>query len=57
MDTSYVKYADDSLVSLLCHEGNHQQCPQGPDGPDGKPVEPPLFGNGYYCECDCGHEA
>jgi hypothetical protein len=47
----YVKYADDSVVSIQCFEQRHAECPSPHD-------DAPIDGNGpldgYYCECPCG---
>jgi hypothetical protein len=39
----YVKFADDSVLSLQCHEDRHDECDGGLD-------------DGYVCECHCHPE-
>lgn len=47
----YVKYADDSVISLQCFEGDCHKCPdQGVDGVGSDGVL-----DGYVCEHDCAH--
>jgi hypothetical protein len=44
----YIRYADDTIVSLQCFEGDHGQCPdvtRAGEGNDNGPLD------GYHCEC------
>jgi hypothetical protein len=47
----YVRFADDSVVSLQCFEDRHDECPDitppGQETDRGGPLE------GNYCECSC----
>jgi hypothetical protein len=51
----YIRYADDSIISLQCHENRCGECPDNtPEGTEtdgGGPLE------GYYCEHSCNHAA
>jgi hypothetical protein len=52
-DFSYVKYTDDTLISLVCFEGRHAECPQV-DNEAGEPQDFPF--DGWCCECTgCPH--
>ena len=49
----YVKYADDTAVSLQCFEGRHSECPDIINHVEDGPVTTGALDGGYYCECSC----
>jgi hypothetical protein len=53
--TGYVRFADDSVVSLECFEDRCAECPDTPpnDSDTLVTVSGPL--DGYYCEHGCDH--
>jgi len=53
----HVTYADDTRISLQCHEGRHGECPDtDSDDETRRDGSGPL--DGYYCECTgCLHDA
>jgi hypothetical protein len=56
MYEDYVKFSGGEVLSTQCNEDRHGECPQGPDDEEtGVPPGDPVL-DGYYCECDCGHE-
>ena len=45
----YVRFADDSVVSLQCFEDRHDKCPDLTPSGEETDRSGPL--EGYYCEC------
>lgn len=52
----HVVYADGSLVSLQCYDGDCHQCPDT-GASDAEPTDDPGPLDGYYCEHGCNHAA
>lgn len=52
----HVVYADGSLISLQCYDGDCHRCPDT-SASDAEPTDDPGPLDGYYCEHGCDHAA